>query len=356
MLKEGAEDVEVSTKKDGKNRKTEDEMKHLTTMNVVLSSPYVALQNGYRVEAVRTLKANGENAQISWNSELGMWVFCSKNVALLAREEDDLEKYCGDTRSRYAFAYLISKAWFNKLNEMEASKIEELKADIDGKTMVGEYCGDPNHMHLIIYPKVRIIFYTIVDNNSEYSCLLPEESCRIFKKYSLECVTFESLGVFDSYQDLKLCLKKTYRSVACDTITKAEEGSVIYLIRRSLNVESQGEDRILSLAKMKTLEYRMYRKLREKIKTVYYRLRSKKKSEVSEKQSWTTMVNKFKTEAKELTIDPDSQEMMISQTEMDYYLNIAQAVADKCYDDTHEQDSAINSYLTFLKGIIEGTT
>ena len=35
------------------------------------------------VEVVKTLKINGENAQVSYSSELGAWTICSKNVGLL---------------------------------------------------------------------------------------------------------------------------------------------------------------------------------------------------------------------------------------------------------------------------------
>jgi hypothetical protein len=37
------------------------------------------------VEIIKTLKANGENAQVSWNPDVKAWVICSKNVAILAR-------------------------------------------------------------------------------------------------------------------------------------------------------------------------------------------------------------------------------------------------------------------------------
>ena len=81
-----------------------------TQMNVTFSGPFKSLEDGYRVEAVKTLKANGENAQIAWNSELDLWIFCSKNVAMLAKTEADLEKYtaCED-KMRYNFSNLKRK-------------------------------------------------------------------------------------------------------------------------------------------------------------------------------------------------------------------------------------------------------
>lgn len=45
-------------------------------------------------------------------------------------------------------------------------------------------------------------------------------------------------------------------------ISKQEEGSVIYFVSWSLN---KAEDEVLSLAKLKTIEYWIYWKLREKL-------------------------------------------------------------------------------------------
>ena len=168
MLSEGIEEQKVC-KKDGKNNKAEERKKEFTMMNVTLAGPYKAFEDGYRVEIVKTLKANGENAQVSWNSELKMWIFCSKNVAMLAKSREDLAMYDNsENSSRYAFSKLIANCWFDKIELMkeEGKDIEELKDDIDGKTLIGEYCGDPNHLHLIFYPKIKVIFYTVVENGA----------------------------------------------------------------------------------------------------------------------------------------------------------------------------------------------
>lgn len=348
MLVEGAETESVS-KESGDNKKTEDRKQYFTTMNVTLAGPYKALKEGYKVEAVRTLKANGENAQVAWDSELDMWIFCSKNVALLAKTEDDIEKYSSsEEATRYTFAIIIAKAWFGKLAVL-GDKAEDLKKDLAGKTLIGEYCGDPEHLHLIFYPKIKIIFYTIVDNYSEYSCMLPEESYRLFKKYGLECVTLKSLGVFSNYEDLKDCLKATYKEVARERIDTGEEGSVIYLVRRS---ETGADDRILSLAKMKTLEYRLYRKLREKTKTTINAINKKGGPESSEKQAWNSMVKKFKTEANDLNRDPDSKDGLLDEAELERYISLAEIVAKKLYEHPEFQSTCRDSYLTFLRDVI----
>lgn len=42
------------------------------------------------VEVIKTLKANGENAQISWSQDADCWVIASKNVSLLAETKEQV--------------------------------------------------------------------------------------------------------------------------------------------------------------------------------------------------------------------------------------------------------------------------
>jgi hypothetical protein len=51
---------------------------------------------GHEVEVLKTLKANGENVQVSWNEAAQAWVICSKNVALVARERSQIDSYNAD--------------------------------------------------------------------------------------------------------------------------------------------------------------------------------------------------------------------------------------------------------------------
>lgn len=90
--------------------------------------------------------------------------------------------------------------------------------------------------------------------------MLPEEAAALFSKYSIKCVKTESKGLFGNMDDLKKCLLQIYTDVGSESIGIAEEGSVVYLVSRG------ADERVLSLGKMKTMEYRIYRKLREKLK------------------------------------------------------------------------------------------
>jgi hypothetical protein len=52
--------------------------------NYILAGPHRTILEGGQVEVLKTLKANGENVQVSWNQRAEVWVICSKNVALVA--------------------------------------------------------------------------------------------------------------------------------------------------------------------------------------------------------------------------------------------------------------------------------
>ena len=353
MLENGAELKELKTK--NKSKVNENQRQAFTTMNITMAGVYKSLKDGYKVEAVKTLKANGENAQISYSTEIGMWIFSSKNVALLAKSEKDLEIYRSlESTMRYQFSILIAETWFKKVQEIESNgvDIEELKKDLDGKNLIGEYVGDPNHKHLVIYPKIRILFYTIVDNNSPNTWLLPEESYSFFKKYQLDSVTFESLGLFETYADIIDTLRLTYSKISSESIATGEEGSVIYFVRRRSDPETQEQDKVLSLGKLKTLEYRFYRKLREKLAGTI--ARNDKSKEKNKKNSFEGMLKNYKKEIKELTICPFSEKSLIEKEKLKYYEELAEKAVEIILDDSSALSNVREDYLDFLERLIEG--
>lgn len=48
-----------------------------------------------KVHVYRLNKANGENAQVSFNKTLGQWVISSKNVSIFVGEENEIKLYKG---------------------------------------------------------------------------------------------------------------------------------------------------------------------------------------------------------------------------------------------------------------------
>lgn len=80
--------------------------------------------------------------------------------------------------------------------------------------MIGEYIGSQDYQHLVKYSRVSIIFYAIVDNYSEQSCLPCSQSWSIFKKFGLDVVKIEDLGVFTNYNKLCDQMETTFKQVA----------------------------------------------------------------------------------------------------------------------------------------------
>ena len=234
------------------------------TKNLTFAPLKKAILEGAKVELVKTLKANGENCQVSYSTDLQAFVIASKNVSLVASSVQDIELYIGTNKMRYDFAIMMAQCWFRLISVFKKKDLESLKVDMAGKTWVGEYVGNVQCQHLVKYPRETIIFYAIVDNNSSRICKLPEDSMKIFKKYAFDVVGFETLGVYSDYDKLCDDTEKEFRIVAGQTISEEEEGAVLYMIRRDM--EDARKDQVLSLSKLKTLEYRLFRKMREKLR------------------------------------------------------------------------------------------
>ena len=84
----------------------------------------------------------------------------------------------------------------------------------------------------------------------------------LFKKFGLDVVKIEDLGTFSNYNEFCDQMETTFKEVAKSPIAQDEEGNVLYFIQK----DQGGEEQTLSLAKLKTLEYRLFRKMREKLR------------------------------------------------------------------------------------------
>ena len=252
----------------------------VSTLKYIFYPVFQALENDYYIEIIKLMKANGENAQISYFKRYDYWVIASKNVCLLAKNRNDLSQYSPyifhkqtheKVPTRYSFAHIIGQCWFDILDNFTKEEVNKIKEYLDGKTFVGEYVGNQYHQHLIRYMKHTILFFGIVINDSSESSIPIITAFEKFKEFKLDVVPYEYIGIAESFDELCDKLKKLYVKIAESSIIDEEEGSVVYLSRTyATNFDSdkkyREEDRILTLFKLKTWEYRVYRKLREKIK------------------------------------------------------------------------------------------
>ena len=161
----------------------------------------------------------------------------------------------------------MAHVWFDKLETYSEQVVKDLKQDLCGNTLIGEYVGSQEHQHLVKYSRVTIIFYAVVSNMSADDCWPCDQAWKLFSKYGLDKVHALSLGLFDDYDTMCNTLCTVFKDVSKSEIAKDEEGNVLYFIKRSK--EGSSKDQVLSLTKLKTLEYRLFRKMREKLRNFY---------------------------------------------------------------------------------------
>ncbi|CAD8160913.1 unnamed protein product [Paramecium octaurelia] len=206
-------------------------------------------------------KANGENCQISYCKDIDGWSISSKNKTLVIRNENDLEAQCYQKYS-YQVALMIAKQWFKDLKQLN-QPIEGLKNILQDHTFIGEFCGHSQLQHLIRYDEVQIRFFSIVKKNGIETCLSPKFSQQIFDNFQLKTVKFREI-VANGIEELKMKMLQLSNEISQMSLKEMGEGSVLYFC----NAEN---DECLSLAKLKTIEYRIIRKIREKLKSLVYK-------------------------------------------------------------------------------------
>ena len=123
-----------------------------------LKNTFRKLIEGSEILVFKTIKANGENAQISYINSLNSWIIGSKNVCLAARTKKDLEKY---NSLRFNYAKLIADIWFRILEDLDSKEIENLKLEMEDATFVGEYVGNKNCQHIVEYKEENIQFFVM---------------------------------------------------------------------------------------------------------------------------------------------------------------------------------------------------
>lgn len=313
------------------------------TRNYIFAPIVQQLEENGQVELIKTLKINGENAQISWLEKEDLWCISSKSVSILARNLTDVSYYETEEESRYTYAIAIAKAWFNVLRELKLSKVSiaDLKKKLSGRTLVGEYVGNSIYQHLVMYPKETIVFYAITENDSiDKNCLLPEEIYSFFNEFKLDCVPYERIGVFDNIIDLSNALEHEYHVVASSKMKFEEEGAVVYAIGRGNN-----NDKVLSVLKLKTLEYRIFRKLREKLRHYWAVTNKNKPWTHTEYKKYDRVYQEWLRETKELV------KGFHLPHPLKYYQDIVNFAFAALQEDSMLVDTLMDFYVDFLMEI-----
>jgi hypothetical protein len=169
---------------------------------------------------------------------------------------------------------------------------------------------------------------------------MPEDSYKLFKTHGLDVVKIESLGVYSDYDHMCDDLESEYVRVSGMTIREEEEGAVLYMLKR--HKESANKDEVISLSKFKTLEYRLFRKMREKLRN-YVTRKTQANSD--------SLIDRFIRESKDLCRD------LPLPHPLDYYTEIcitAFALISRGpkQEVDYFNDLLLNEYIHFLEEVI----
>lgn len=231
---------------------------------IILGQVETALREKKQVIVYKSSKENGANAQISYIEKCDSWLIASKNTSILIRNEKDIEDY---DKSEFYFSRLISSEFMKILNLMSFEILQQFKKDLKGFTLIGEFLGDDKYTsRLLKYFKQQLRFITLIDLSSKDICVLPNIAFDFFKKYDLLSIQIEIITQTSSLDTLNYELAKIHNNISSSSIIQQGEGCVLYLVIR--DPTKQSEDKVASLCKIKTLEYRLFRKIREKLKKI----------------------------------------------------------------------------------------
>ena len=154
------------------------------------------------------------------------------------------------------------------------------------------------------------MFYAVVDNKSRRICLLPEDSFALFKKYKLDTVNIESMGLYNDYDHLCDDLQTEFERVSGLSIREEEEGTVMYFVQR--HCEDAAQDSVVALGKLKTLEYRLFRKMREKLRDY---------ASYSTNASSDVLIERFIKQSRELCRDPSGKYYQLPHP-LEFYIDV----------------------------------
>jgi hypothetical protein len=232
----------------------------------LLSPITSAFKSGNKVRVYLTEKANGENLQIAYEAYLGGWIIGSKNVTIIVRDQNDLTWYKEQAtpRDRYNYVIEFAEMWFKLLNENILTKglYAEFLKDIENYTLVGENIGDLKHQHIKLYEQKNIAFFGMIKiDSADISEPIGLVKEILSDKYGLTVVKYKLSQDFDSFDELTKYMKDCYNQVLLSDVNENGEGTVAYFAKFS----NEGE-KIISVAKLKTFEYRFLRMIRERIK------------------------------------------------------------------------------------------
>lgn len=112
---------------------------------------------------------------------------------------------------------------------------------------------------MIRYSHQKILFHSIVDNNSRNVSVLPERAYALFRKYKMDVAPISSLGICKSYDELCDSMYCGFRDTSLPSLAQEHEGAIVSFVKRDSKSGDTNTDRVLSLAIIENFEYKILR-------------------------------------------------------------------------------------------------
>ena len=202
-------------------------------------------------KVVCVTKENGEAAHLSVRMIQGnFFYFCgSKNVHLMFRTRDELEKY---TEQRYMVAKTVANSWLDQAAAMEPEKLRLFCSFLHTTKMTAVFevlCPDYQHVVSLSHlssPELRFLTFTLQYGAASLTGLPPHVSLNIAS----------SLGLATAVHEVILASQAESRMEKVRA-GYGYEGEVLYFLDK--------EDKTVGLVKKKTAWYVLCRAIREKV-------------------------------------------------------------------------------------------
>ena len=220
---------------------------------------------------------------------------------------------------------------------MKPDQITALKACLADHTFVGEYCGNKKLQHMVKYDKEEIIFYAVVEKLNTNPCLPFVEGKAIIEKMGLPCVSMEAFSDITTKEALGKVIGDLDKRVAKAPVEELGEGSVVYFEAK----DSENTTSVLTLCKLKTLDYRFWRKLREKLKNF-----------LMNRYSQAELLKKYEKEMKQLR-DEGKNETCYP---LKYYLDVGKMACEQisnCYVTGEHLRTVYLDFLTLMRDCVD---
>lgn len=128
--------------------------------------------------------------------------------------------------------------------------------------------------------------------------MTPEICADFCNQYNITSIPINHVGFYHTRQELKCAMLDLYHKITSGVLSDFEEGSIMILILRSPNNPSL--DRVLSCSKIKTVCYKIFKKLKDKLKHFWAQYESCTFFSNKMQKEYKTKLDRFKIEVNEI--------------------------------------------------------